>query len=242
MAKIFATTSGKGGVGKSSVAVGLGFAFSGLGHRVLLVDMDEALRCLDLLLGVEGEAVLDLSDAVDSKDIFDVAYNCGRDNLYLIPAPTQKGEIVPDALSRFCERAAGAFDIIIFDFPAGVDFTLYAALPLSTLFLAVATPDPVSVRDAAVVSGRLEQMNLKSRLIINRFDCKSLFKRGHKNIDGIIDSTAIRLLGIIPESAELSLLSVKNTLKRNGKANKAFLRIAGRLLNNNIPLPKIKSI
>ncbi len=242
MSKFFATTSGKGGVGKSSVAVGLGFAFSSLGNSVLLVDMDEALRCLDLLLGVEGEAVLDLSDAVDTEDVSDIAYRCGKNDLFLIPAPTERGKITPEKLTAFCENAAKHFDIIIFDFPAGVDFTLYSALPQNSVFLGVATPDPVSVRDAAVVSGKLEQKNLKSRLIINRFNYKTHFKRGHKNIDGIIDSTALRLLGIVPESEEITLLSGKHRLKRKGKANKAFLRIAGRLLNNNIPLQKLKKI
>ena len=48
MGKIFATTSGKGGVGKSSTAVGLSLAFTRSGLSVLLVDMDEGLGCLDL--------------------------------------------------------------------------------------------------------------------------------------------------------------------------------------------------
>ena len=53
MGSIFGVTSGKGGVGKSTCSVGLAYAFSSLGDRVLLVDMDEGLRCLDLLLGVD---------------------------------------------------------------------------------------------------------------------------------------------------------------------------------------------
>lgn len=44
---------------------------------------------------------------------------------------------------------AALYDTVIFDFPAGMDFSLYGCLPKETLFLTVAVPDPVSVRDAA---------------------------------------------------------------------------------------------
>ena len=53
MGKIYAVTSGKGGVGKSTVSVGLATAFANMGQTVLLVDMDEGLRCLDVMLGIE---------------------------------------------------------------------------------------------------------------------------------------------------------------------------------------------
>lgn len=238
MGKIFATTSGKGGVGKSTVAVGLAIAFCRLGNRVLLVDMDEGLRCLDLLLGVDDSAVYDLCDALNGNDPIEVAYECKEENLFLIPAPARRGQINPDSFREFSRRAESLFDIVIFDFPAGLDFSLYTCLPAKTLFLTVAVPDPVSVRDSAAVSNRLYESDIKSRLIINRFLPKKMFGRKNKNIDGIIDTASLRLLGIVPESEELNLLSFKNTISRRDKATKALLRIAERLLGDDVPLPK----
>ena len=58
-------TSGKGGTGKSTVSCGLALAFSKLNKSVLLVDMDEGLRCLDLLLGVDNNVVYDLGVLYD---------------------------------------------------------------------------------------------------------------------------------------------------------------------------------
>lgn len=242
MSKIFATTSGKGGVGKSSVATGLGLAFASVGQQVLLVDMDEGLRCLDLLLGVDGEVVLDLSDALTTPNVSDIAYPCKTEGLYLLPSPSKYGLVTKEALREFCDKAKEFYDIIIFDFPAGIDFTLYEALPSKTVFLCVATPDPVSVRDASFVGAKLFELGLSARLIINRFNIKTHFKRKQKNIDGIIDASSIRLLGIVPESDEINLLSLNHRLKKNKKPFKAFVRIANRLLDKNIPLQKLKKI
>ena len=105
MSRIFATTSGKGGVGKSVIATGLGLAFQSLGKRVLLVDLDEGLRCLDLMLGVDSKAILDLSDALTAQCLEDIPYPCG-DSLFLLPAPTEKGAVTYAALKSFCDRAA----------------------------------------------------------------------------------------------------------------------------------------
>ncbi len=242
MGKIFATTSGKGGVGKSSVAVGLSLAFARSGKIVLLVDMDEGLGCLDLLLGVAETAVLNLSDALESENVKDTAYPCKENNLFLIPAPTQVGQIDHEKFSQFAKNVSALYDIVIFDFPAGLDFSLYTALPKTALFLTVSSPDPVCIRDASAVSENLADLGLNSRLIINHFDLKEHKKRKLSSIDDIIDTASLQLLGIIPESEEISLLSTRHTIKKRGKTFKAFTRIAGRLMNKNIPLKKLKKI
>lgn len=242
MGLILATTSGKGGVGKSGVAACLGLTFAREGDRVLLVDMDEGLGSLDLILGLESSAVSDLSDALVSKDILDVAYATNTPNLSLIPAPKVLGAIDGELFKTFVKRADKIFDVIVFDFPAGLDFSLYSLMPAKTQFLCVATPDPVCVRSSSAVGHRLAEMGLNSRLIINRFDYKEHKSRRYKSIDGIIDASSIRLLGIVPESEEINKLSVKHSLKSHGKTAKAFLRIAERLRYKNIPLKNLKKI
>lgn len=243
MGKVFAVTSGKGGVGKSTVSVGLGVAFCKQGKSVLLIDMDEGLRCLDLMLGVEKETVLDLSDVLCGRDLEDVLYSCPlHPNLKLIPAPADTGKIDAYSLATFAKEAAKTFDIVIFDFPAGIDISLYSSLPKGSLFLTVAVPDPVSVRDASAMATELSKAELYARLIINRFVYKQSLKIKHKNIDGIIDTASLRLVGIVPESEELVMLSVTHSLKKRGKAMAAFLRIARRLDGEHILLPKIKKI
>ncbi|MGD9005559.1 MAG: P-loop NTPase, partial [Desulfobacterales bacterium] len=51
MPRVIAVTSGKGGVGKTNIVANLGYAFSRLGKKVLILDADLGLGNLDVLLG-----------------------------------------------------------------------------------------------------------------------------------------------------------------------------------------------
>ncbi len=242
MGEIYATTSGKGGVGKSSIASALGITLARIGKSVLLVDMDEGLGSLDLMLGIDDKAVSDLGDALLADNIADVPYETSVKNLSLVPASKSVGETDPKAFKAFVKKAEDLYDAVIFDFPAGLDFSLYSEMPPKTLFLCIATPDPICVRASSAVGRGLEEKGLRSRLIINRFNLKEHKKRKYKGIDGIIDTSSIRLLGIVPESDEINRLSIKHTLKKHEKASLALMRIADRLQYKNVPLKKLKRI
>lgn len=243
MGNIIAVTSGKGGVGKSTVSVGLSFAFSKSGKTVLLVDMDEGLRCLDLMLGIDNSIVFDLSDILAGKEISDgIYYSDMHPGIHLIPAPENIGNIEKDSFSEFAKKVEDLYDVVIFDFPAGIDFSLYDCLPKDTLFLTVALPDPVSVRDAAAVSRNLNTIKANSRLVINQFDYSLTRRKIFDNIDDIIDKSALRLIGIIPKENELAMLTLKHGLKPHGKAFSAFCRISKRIQGENVLLPKLKKI
>lgn len=243
MGKLLAVTSGKGGVGKSTFSVGLSYAFCKKGKRVLLVDMDEGLRCLDLMLGMDRLAVFDLADVLEGKDIEDAVYSCpNMEGLSLIPAPARPDSVEPQRFSEFALKVAELFDVVVFDFPAGIALELYKALPQETQFITVAVPDPVSVRDASAMGLRLAENGIKARLVINRYIYRQSIRFKHKNIDEMIDGASLRLIGVVPESEELGNLSLKHKLSRRSRATMAFLRIAARLEGEAVALPKLKRI
>ena len=67
MGTAIVVTSGKGGVGKSTVSLGLASQFAAGGERVLLLDCDAGLRSLDRMTGTEEALVFDSSDVVAGR-------------------------------------------------------------------------------------------------------------------------------------------------------------------------------
>ncbi|MBQ4543066.1 MAG: septum site-determining protein MinD, partial [Clostridia bacterium] len=76
------------------------------------------------------------------------------------------------------------------------------------------------------------------RLVLNRFN-----KKQHKSlcVDDVVDSVTARFLGIVPESNDIALTAIGEELPYDSKGNMAYLRIAKRLLGENVPF-RIKNI
>ena len=85
-------TSGKGGVGKTTVTANLGLGLAGQGNKVVLIDGDIGLRNLDLILGVENRVVYNVVDVINDRCQLRQALVKDKRNpdLCLIPAPMNK--------------------------------------------------------------------------------------------------------------------------------------------------------
>ena len=88
MARKIVVTSGKGGVGKTTVCANLGLALSEMNLKVLLIDVDFGLNNLDVVMGMENQIVYDLIDVLEGKcrakqAILQDFYN---PNLYVFPS------------------------------------------------------------------------------------------------------------------------------------------------------------
>ena len=65
--KFIMIASSKGGVGKSTAALGISHALSSMGHRVLLCDLDFGNACLDMLLGVQDSVMYTIQDVAKGR-------------------------------------------------------------------------------------------------------------------------------------------------------------------------------
>ncbi len=243
MGRLSVITSGKGGVGKSTVAVGLAAAFSCNGRSVLLIDADEGIRCLDLLLGVSGDLVFDLGDVLSGAvELSKAVYPVKGTRISLLAAPQQCGVIRGNALGELLLQAAEQYDHVILDCPAGLDEKYYHAIPTFANLLVVCNPDRVSVRDAAATVDLLREYSLQARLILNRFKPNGAGGKQAVNIDDIIDSVGARLVGVIPEDNHVPVAAAKAVPLVAGRAAMALGRIAARLHGQAVPLPNLRKL
>ncbi len=243
MGHVIATCSGKGGVGKSTFSVNTAITLEKEGKKVLLIDMDAGMRCLDLLLKVNEKLVFDLSDAVSGKPLEDCLLNIdGKKGLYLLAAPSTKVQIEKEKWSQFIKYISEKFDVVIIDFPAGNDVTYLSCLPFDAQIICIANPDAVSVRDASSICSLLLKENKKPKLVINKYNYYFIKGNTFSNLDDIINETGMQLLGIVPFSEGLEYAFCTGDFKIKGREKKAFSRIAKRLQGKSVPLPKLKKI
>lgn len=242
MGAVTVITSGKGGVGKSTVSVGIARALSQRGRRVLMVDCDAGLRSLDRLTGIEEKLVYDMSDVVCGRCApIEAIYPCDdTDRLFLMPAPASGEDMVKsEVMLRLVSILRQHFDHVIMDCPAGIGEGFRAACRPADRALIVCNPEPVSVRSAANVDRLLQEMNITGRrLVINRFSGKVFDKiKSLKDLDAVIDETGVRLLGVVPEDTDMTASYLSGEEAPKGcKGILAVSRIAGRLEGERIPV------
>ncbi len=242
--KVIAVLGGKGGCGKSTCSIGLSYALAEQKKRVLLIDLDQGMRCLDMLLGVSENLLFDVSDAVSGRELSSCILPIKENkDLFLLAAPAEKGTLDIIKFADFIRNLSEKdFDAVVIDLPAGSDIELYKALPVYTEFLCICNPNAVSVRDVANIGTLLSKANRKGKLIINRYESYFIKNPVFASLDDIIDESGMALLGIVPESEKLAMAFLGEGFKFKGKAKRAFGRIANRLCGRNISLPKLKKI
>lgn len=238
MAKIIVIASGKGGVGKSSLTVGLCYALSSAGKTVMAIDCDVGLRSLDIILGVRESVVFDWGDILLGR-CEPVQAMVRTRGPVLMSAPLEWNEaFTPENFKRMIKCFESYYDYIIIDSPAGVTRGFHLAAYAAHQGLIVSTPDEVCVRSVSIAANELYNMNKEPpRLVINRFDKKLVLKGRQLNIDEVINAAGVQLIGIVPEDKLTAYCMTKGfALPDESPAAIAFYNIAQRLNGTNIPL------
>ncbi len=208
-AQIAMLCSGKGGTGKSTVAVLLGAQLAARGQKVLLVELDSGLRSVDIIAGVYGRTVYDIEDVLCGRCAGDkaVVESPLYRGLSVISAPYEGGDIQPAPLRALCGVMRPYFDVILLDTAAGMGAPFRAAASAAQRALLVLTPDPVALRDGRIVADRLIEGGMPQaevRLVLNRA-ARACFGKNAPvaDLDECIDTVGIQLLAVIPESPAL---------------------------------------
>lgn len=155
-----AVASGKGGVGKTNIAVNLAAALAAMGHRVTLLDGDLGTANADVLCGLTPAARLD-HVLTGPLGVFDAGRRTLRDILVqapggfrLIPGSAGIARMadLPPSDRRGLFEALSALDhdtdVLVIDTAAGVGSTVTSFIDAADTCVVVSTPEPTSVADA----------------------------------------------------------------------------------------------
>ncbi len=151
MARRIVVTSGKGGVGKTTVCANLGIALAHRSQRVLLADFDLGLNNLDVTLKVENKIVYDFVDVCEnrcrpSQALIQDDY---EPTLYVMPScHSAKRQITVDMANKVLDKLADSFEYVLLDCPAGIDVGFRRAVGCANEAIVVTTPTLAGVRDA----------------------------------------------------------------------------------------------
>jgi ATP-binding protein involved in chromosome partitioning len=150
VSNIIAVTSGKGGVGKSTVSVNLACALAALGARVGLLDCDVYGPNVPIMLGLKGQPMAEGNLIVPMEAHGIKAMSMGvlaEDDTPLI----WRGPMLHNVIQQFLYQVKwGTLDYLIADLPPGtgdVQLTMVQSVPL-TGGLVVTTPQDVALSDA----------------------------------------------------------------------------------------------
>ena len=248
-ARAITVTSGKGGVGKTTLTANLGVALAMQGHRVVVIDADVGLRNLDMMLGLENRIVYDLVDVVEGRCRLRQALV--RDKrlaeLFLLPAAQtrDKSAVQPDDMVRVCESLREQHDFILIDSPAGIEQGFRYAIAPADEILIVTNPEVAAVRDADRVIGLVEaEEKSPPQLIINRLR-PDMVQRGEMlDIADVVELLAIDLVGVVPEDQAILITANRGRplafSKDSSLAGQAFHNIARRLQGEDVPFQPLR--
>lgn len=151
-ATVIAVTSGKGGVGKTNVAINVGVALARLGYRTGVIDADFALGNVDVLLGLSGEHHLG-HVLTGERRLRDVALT-GPQGLQVFPATSGVQSLAALSSGQHATLAdavrdvRGAFDFLLVDTAPGISDGVMQAIALADQVLLVASMEPAGLVDA----------------------------------------------------------------------------------------------
>lgn len=204
MSRIIVTTSGKGGVGKTTVTANIGMALARLGRKVVLVDADFGLRNLDLLLGLENRVVYTAVEVVAGECRLEQALvrDKRESGLVLLPAAQNrtKEAVNPDQMKQLVGDLSQVYDYVVIDCPAGIEMGFKNAIAAAEEALIVTTPEIAAVRDADRVVGLLEAQGVKRiHLILNRLRPAMVQVNDMMSVHDVQELLSIPLIGVVPE-------------------------------------------
>lgn len=248
-ARVITVTSGKGGVGKSNVAVNLAVQFQKMGKKVIIFDADFGLANVEVMFG-----------ALPKYNLSDLIYNDMKISEIITEGPMGIGFVSGGSgilglnnlskaqilyLLKCMEELTSLADILIVDTGAGISDSVMEFVLASPEVLLITTPDPSSLTDSYSLlktlynTSEFKRHKGLVRVVANRAanaeDGQAVFDKLNSVVKQFLDGD-IGYIGMVPQdnSLEKAVRQQKpvSLCYPNAKSAKAFEHLAEALLNN----------
>ncbi len=248
LARVMTVTSGKGGVGKSNVAINLAIQFRKMGKRVIILDADFGLANIEIMFGT-----------VPKHNLYDLIYQGKSITDIITWGPMEIGfisggsgiagmsNLSKDYLNCIIQNLAeldDIADVIIVDTGAGISDAVLEFLVACGEVLMVTTQEPTAITDsysllkALYRHPRFDASFTKVKMIANRMDKEPegeiLFEKLNIVVSRYLKIPMV-YLGSIPEDIQLGRAVMQQlpvSLQNPGaKSSMAFQKMAARLLD-----------
>lgn len=221
--KVITVTSGKGGVGKTSVTVNLAIALSQKGFKVVVIDADFGLSNIDVVFGIVPKYTL-LDMVNDKMSILDILCD-GPSNIKFISGGSGVQELInldKSSLATFTANMSlldHIADYILIDTGAGLSDTVMNFVLSAEEVVLVITPEPTSVTDAYALVKTVSRTkkDCKIKILINRAESEIEAKNVYNNFSTVAD----RFLGMKLDS--LGYLLFDQSFIKSVKLQKPYL-------------------
>ena len=243
MSEIIVITSGKGGVGKTTVTANLGLGLAKLNKKVVVVDTDIGLRNLDVVLGLENRIIYNLIDVIEGtcrmKQGLIRDKRC--ENLFLLPSAQTKDKtaVTPEQMIKLTRDLSEEFDYILLDCPAGIEQGFKNAIAGANRAIVVTTPEVSAIRDADRIIGLLQANEMPEiHLLINRLRMDMIRRGEMMSVEDVTEILAVDLIGAVPDDEGVVIATNQGEplCGQDSLSGQAFSNICRRITGEEIPL------
>jgi len=234
MVRIIDVCSGKGGVGKTTVAANLGVALQELGQRVVVVDCNLTTSHLSLLFNAYFFPFT-FNNFLKNECKLEEAVYLHQSGLSIVPASLELREL-PEvdvvSLKSKMKEVFASFDVALLDSAPGLGREALIALQLADEVLFVANPSIPSLLDVVKCKQLASSLNPKPLLlgiVLNRVKGK----RYEVSTEEARNFTELPVLGVVKEDEKILESTNKGSLvtfvQKNSSVSQSFFELASKL-------------
>ena len=222
LSRVITVTSGKGGVGKSNLAINLAISLSRLGKKVVVLDADFGLANIEVMLGIRPQ--YNLSDLMFRGKSLSEIITEGPENVGFISGGSgirEMTNLTKEQLINLSSRLSDLdrqTDVVIIDTGAGISGNVMEFVVLSGEVLLIATPEPTSITDAYALLKTLNyqpeftrehcHIKLIANKVRNEKDGRELFEKLSVVADKFLN-ISLEYMGAVPSDNNMNKAVMK---------------------------------